>query len=194
VVNPLERCSDAETSGVSAALLGFMKDLGLLGLRLFLGGTMAAHGTQKLYGWFGGVGLEASGKVFEQHLRYAPGERYALMAARSEIASGVLIATGALTPFACAGAVSTMIVAAAAHAENGFFATDNGYELPAAYAAMSATLALTGPGKYSLDHLTGAHRLHRPALAALALSGAVLGALGVLSQRLPKEEPRVENQ
>jgi putative oxidoreductase len=132
-----------------------MRDFGLLVLRLFTGASLAAHGAQKLFGWFGGAGLDATAKVFEEHLGYAPGKRFALMAARSEMASGALIAAGALSPAASAAAISTMIVAAAAHADNGFFATNNGFELPAAYATMSAALALTGPGKFCFVRISG---------------------------------------
>jgi putative oxidoreductase len=149
---------------------------------------MISHGAQKLFGWFGGMGLEAAGKIFEERLRYSPGERYVLMATRSEITSGALIAAGAFSPLACAAAVSTMIVAAAAHAENGFFATNNGYELPATYAAIAAALALTGPGKYSVDHVIAGERLQHKVITVLALAGSIIGAYTVLGQRQPKPD------
>jgi putative oxidoreductase len=163
-----------------------MRDFGLLLLRLFAGASLASHGAQKLFGWFGGGGLDATGKIFEEHLGYSPGKRYALMAARSEMASGALIAAGALVPAASAVAVSTMIVAAAAHAENGFFATDNGFELPASYAVINSALALTGPGAYSIDHLMGTERFYTPAVVLPALAGGIIGACMVLSQRQPQ--------
>jgi putative oxidoreductase len=160
-----------------------MRDFGLLLLRLFAGASLASHGAQKLFGWFGGAGLDATAKVFEERLGYAPGKRYALMAARSEMASGALIAAGALSPAASAAAISTMMVAAAAHADNGFFATNNGFELPASYATMAAALALTGPGKISFDRIAGLDRFHRSAFVFPAIVAGIMGAFAVLGQR-----------
>ena len=74
-------------------------DIGLLLLRLIVGLTLSAHGTQKLFGWFGGPGLSATGQFFTV-LGFPPGRRHALMAALGETLSGALLATGFATPLA----------------------------------------------------------------------------------------------
>src|SRR6186713_2528184 len=102
--------------------------LGLLLLRLTLGLTLAAHGSQKLFGWFGGYGLDATGSFLDA-MGFRPGRRHALMAGLAEFGGGVLLAFGLATPLGATLAVSVMLVAAlAAHAKKGFFATSGGYE------------------------------------------------------------------
>jgi putative oxidoreductase len=101
-------------------------DIGLLLLRLVVGLTVAAHGTQKLVGWFGGPGLSAIGQFFTV-LGFPPGRRHALMAALGEIVSGVLLAAGLATPLAAAVLVSVMLVAiVTVHISKGFFAQNGG--------------------------------------------------------------------
>src|SRR5712671_3702943 len=103
-------------------------DIGLLLLRLTLGLTLAAHGTQKLFGWFGGPGLDAIGQFFAM-LGFRPGRRHAFMAGLVETGAGLLLALGFLTPAAAAAAFSVMLVAGiSVHLKKGFFATNGGYE------------------------------------------------------------------
>jgi putative oxidoreductase len=130
-------------------------DIGLLLLRLVLGLTLAAHGTQKLFGWFGGPGLRATGQFFTV-LGFPPGRRHALMAALGEIVSGVLIAAGLATPLAAAVLVSVMLVAiVTVHISKGFFAQNGGYEYPLLLGVAGLTVAFTGPGSLSLDAVLG---------------------------------------
>src|SRR5918996_2045741 len=97
-------------------------DAGLLVGRLVLGTLIAAHGAQKLLGWFGGYGLAGTGAFFDA-LGFRPGRAFALAAAASEIASGSLVALGLFGPVGPAVMVSVMIVAAvSAHWHNGVFA------------------------------------------------------------------------
>jgi putative oxidoreductase len=128
---------------------------GLLVLRVVVGVIMAAHGAQKLLGWFGGYGLRGTGEFFVQ-LGFQPGPAFAAEASISEIISGLLVTLGFLGPIGPALMISVMIVAAmTVHWEHGLFAANNGIELPLLYGAAAFALALTGFGQYSLDSLLG---------------------------------------
>src|SRR5271154_7181693 len=96
-------------------------EIGLLLLRLTAGLTLAAHGAQKLFGWFGGPGLEATGQLFET-LGFMPGRRQALMAGLAETGGGLLLALGLFTPVGAAVICSVMLVALTVHIKQGFFA------------------------------------------------------------------------
>lgn len=158
---------------------------GLLVARIVLGLLMAAHGSQKLFGWFGGHGLAATGGMFE-HLGFRPGRMFATVAAATEFTSGVLVVLGLLGPIGPALMISVMIVAAASvHLPNGLFATSNGIEVPLLYATGAAALALTGPGAYSLDAVLGLGKLSSPVVAGIALAVGILGGVGNLMVRRP---------
>jgi putative oxidoreductase len=158
-------------------------DAGLLAARLVLGLLMAAHGSQKLFGWFGGYGLSGTGAFFEQ-LGFRPGRFFAGAAAGAEVLSGILVAAGLLGPIGPALMISVMIVAAiSVHWPHGVFAATNGIEVPLLYAAGAATLALTGFGRYSLDFALGYGTAWSPGVGAAAIAVAVLGAIVNLSAR-----------
>src|SRR5215211_2749032 len=154
---------------------------GLLLARLILGVLMVGHGTQKLFGWFGGYGIAGTAGFFEQ-LGFRPARLFVITAALSEVASGLLIALGLLGPVGPALLLSVMIVAAVSvHWKNGVFATANGIEVPLLYAAGAVALAFTGPGPFSLDALLGIDPTWTPALKALVLAiGAVGGVVNLL--------------
>src|SRR5262245_35293952 len=127
---------------------------GLLLLRLVVGLSMAAHATQKLFGWFGGHGLAGTGGYFEM-LGFRPGRRFAFAASATELVSGILIALGFLGPIGSALMLSVMIVAAVTvHWKNGFFAQSGGIELTVLYSVAAVALAFTGFGAFSLDAIT----------------------------------------
>jgi putative oxidoreductase len=159
-------------------------ETGLLLLRLTVGLTLAAHGAQKLFGWFGGPGLDVVGSHFDG-LGFRPGRRHALMASLAEIGGGVLLALGLLTPLAAAVAFSVMVVAAVSvHMKNGFFATKGGFEYNFVLGIAGLTPAFTGPGALSLDAVLGLPTLHGGALWGLAaLAVGLLGSALELAQR-----------
>jgi putative oxidoreductase len=158
---------------------------GLLVARLVFGLIMSAHGAQKLFGWFGGYGLSATGEFLVQ-LGFRPARAFAVMAALSELVGGLLVAFGFLGPVGPALMLSVMIVAAVTvHLRNGLFAAANGIELPLLYAAVAVVLTLTGPGLFSLDALLGLQSLWSPALAAGALAVGIVGGIGNLAARRP---------
>ena len=116
----------------------------LLIARLYFGLGLASHGTQKLFGWFGGHGLEATSGFFDQ-LGFRPGRLFAAAASLGEITGGLLVALGLLGPVGPALALLVMIVAAATvHFRNGFFAMNNGIELPLLYGAGALVLCEAG--------------------------------------------------
>jgi len=145
---------------------------------------MAAHGAQKALGWFEGPGPEAAGAMFEG-LGFRPGATYASLAAWNEIVAGELIALGFGGPIGPALLISNMIVAqASVHWPNGFFAQKGGIELGTMYTAAALAFAATDYGAISADALFGLReRFTNPTLLALALGGAVAGAIVVMNQR-----------
>jgi putative oxidoreductase len=128
-------------------------DIGLMLLRLVVGLTLAAHGAQKLFGWFGGPGLAGTGGFFEK-LGFVPGKRSALFAGLAESGGGMALALGLVTPLASAVVLAVMLVATVSvHLKNGFFASKGGYEYSFVLGFAALSLAFTGPGLLSLDHV-----------------------------------------
>ncbi|MFN3987344.1 MAG: DoxX family protein [Rhodocyclaceae bacterium] len=122
-------------------------------LRLPIGLILAAHGAQKLFGWFGGYGLEGTGQWMAS-IGLAPGYLMALLAGSAEFFGGLALIAGLLTRPAAALSAFTMLVAIfTVHIDNGLFMANNGYEF--ALALLAATLALTlqGGGRYAADGL-----------------------------------------
>ncbi|MFG2137584.1 DoxX family protein [Streptomyces sp. NPDC048650] len=156
-------------------------DTGLFVLRVVLGLTMAAHGAQKLFGWFGGGGLAGTGKFFEMS-GYPSGKTMALVAGASEMLGGLGLVLGLLTPLAAAAVVGTMINALAVKWGGGFFAP-KGVEYELLLTAGAVALALAGPGRCAADRLLPVLRAHRLTHGVIALVLAVVAAGGVLLVR-----------
>ncbi|UQW99866.1 DoxX family protein [Streptomyces sp. RerS4] len=165
--------------GGSGPLAGH--DVGLLLLRLVLGLTMAAHGSQKLFGWFGGGGLGGTGKFFTAS-GYPAGDAFAVIAGLTETLGGLGLAVGLLTPLAGAAVVGTMINAIVVHGAGSFFAP-TGIEYELLLTVGAAALTLSGPGRIAVDRLLPVRPLrdHRLALGAQVLAlGVVVAALTLL--------------
>lgn len=124
--------------------------LSALILRVPLGLILAAHGAQKLFGWFGGYGLEATGKWMTS-IGFEPGYLMALMAGSAEFFGGILLILGLLTRPAAFLTMFVMLMAMTVHLGNGLFVSNNGYEFALILVASSLSLAFLGAGKYSLD-------------------------------------------
>lgn len=157
-------------------------DIGILLLRLTLGLTLAAHGTQKLFGWFGGYGLDGTGQ-FVEGLGFHPGCRHALMAGLVETGGGLLLVLGLLTPLGGALAASVMLVAiVSVHLKNGFLATNGGYEFPLVFGLAALSLSFTGPGALSVDAIL--HDSYGGLIWGVGSAlVALIGAAGQLAQR-----------
>ena len=157
--------------------------VGLLILRLVVGLSLAAHGAQKLFGWFGGYGLAGTGQFLEQ-LGFRPGRMQAAQAGIAELVGGLFLAAGFLTPAAAAAVVAVMLVAAVSvHVEKGFFAHNGGYEYTLVLAGAALALAFTGSGSLSLDRALGISWSGETwGLAALA-AGLVGGAVPLLARK-----------
>jgi putative oxidoreductase len=150
---------------------------GLLLLRLAVGLLLIGHGSQKLFGLFGGPGLAGAGGFFHS-LGFRPGKPMAIVAGASEAGAGGLLVLGLLTPLASAAVIGTLVVAGSVHWGAGVWAQSGGYELPLLYVAAAAALAFTGPGAYSLDNAFGFESL---AGTTWGLAAVVIGALSGLA-------------
>jgi len=157
--------------------------LGRLLLRATVGGFFIGHGTQKLFGWFGGDGPAGTGEMFES-LGMRPGQVHATAAGIAETAGGAGVLLGFKTPFAASGLIAVMLTAInRVHLRNGPWAHKGGYEYPVVMIASAATLAELGPGKLSIDGLR--HKEHTGAFWGLA--SLVLGALGAAGAHIAAE-------
>jgi putative oxidoreductase len=154
-------------------------------VRLILGLGLAAHGTQKLFGWFGGAGVAGTGGFFEG-LGFRPGRLFALMAGLGETVGGLLTVLGlggALGPVLI---VIVMLVAiGSVHYTKGFFIMGGGWELNAAYIAAAIAVAFAGNGDYSLDNALGLNFLTDPTQISYAFAAAVIVAGANLLARRP---------
>ncbi|MFE6306148.1 DoxX family protein [Nocardiopsis sp. NPDC057823] len=159
-------------------------DCGLFLLRLVAGLLLAGHGVQKVSFRLGGGGLAGGAREFRQD-GFRGGALTALAAGATQIGAGLLIACGALTPLAAAGAVGVMTVALTVKWHRGLWVQNDGYEYPLVLITLFAALALTGPGRWSADHL-----LHLAPWPAWQSALAAVGGVGTgLAVRLLLHDP-----
>lgn len=144
-------------------------NIAMLLLRVVVGALFMGHGSQKLFGWFGGHGPGGTGQYFDS-LGYRPGRMMALAGGAAEFFGGLLLAFGFLTPLAAAMIIGVMINAMlAVHWANGIWNSQGGIEYPLTLAVVAAAIAIAGPGRFSLDRALG-----------LALDGGIIKAAGIL--------------
>ncbi|HEY8813666.1 MAG TPA: DoxX family protein [Candidatus Dormibacteraeota bacterium] len=159
--------------------------LGLLVLRVVVGLTMAGHGAQKVFGWWGGPGIKAWTEGVTR-MRIRPAVPFAWLAALAELGGGLLLALGFLSPLASLAIIGTMLVAiATVHWPNGFWAAKRGYEFNLTLIAAVVAVGLAGPGTYSIDQAVGFH-LPEPITFLIGIVAVVLGVAGMLAMRSPK--------
>jgi len=156
---------------------------GILFLRVIVGATLASHGGQKLFGWFGGHGPRGTAGFFGS-LGFPAPLPMAFLAGISESA-GVLFAVGFLTPFAALAMASVMVVAVGSvHIRKGFFAANGGYEYNLVLWTVAVSVAASGPGRFSVDGALGwVDNLSGVWWGAGVLAASVLGGLAVLALR-----------
>ena len=163
-------------------------NVGRLLLRGVVGPLFVGHGTQKLFGWFGGHGPEATGGFFES-LGLRPGKRHATAAGWSEAVGGALLTLGAFTPLAQAMITGTMVTAIRkVHAQNGPWVTGNGYEYNLTLIALTAALTETGPGSPSVDEGLFGDSMMGKGCALAALAAGVAGSY-IVTERLVEPAP-----
>lgn len=122
-------------------------------LRVPVGIILAAHGAQKLFGWFGGYGLDGTGQWMAS-IGLEPGYFMALLAGSAEFFGGVALILGILTrPAAFVNAITMVVAIFAVHFTNGFFASNGGYEFALALLAATAALTLSGAGRLAIDNV-----------------------------------------
>jgi putative oxidoreductase len=154
--------------------------LGIALARLIVGGLFLGHGLQKLAGWFGGYGLEATGNAFES-MDLRPGKLNAAAAGASEAGGGAMLAAGFLTPLAGSLLSGTMITAIRkVHAPKGLWVAEGGYEYNLVMLAAVFAIVDVGPGALSLDEALGL-RLEGPGWAIAQLAAGAIGSTLVIS-------------
>jgi putative oxidoreductase len=154
-------------------------NLALIVLRVVVGGLFAAHGAQKLFGSFGGHGLDGTGQFFGA-LGLRPGRRHAALAGASEFGGGLLLAFGLVTPLAAAAIIGVMVVAIlTVHAPKGPWNAEGGYEYNVVMVAAAFAIASAGPGAWSLDNAIGLDG-GGEGWGLLALAAGILGGIGAL--------------
>ena len=162
--------------------------IGRLLLRLVIGVFFIGHGTQKLFGWFGGYGIEGTGQFFEG-LGLRPGRHHATAAGVAEAGGGALLTVGLATPLAASAITGAMLTAIQrVHLKNGPWVTGGGYEYNVVLIAAVLALAEVGPGPLSLDSALG-HDWYGSGWAVAALAAGAAGAVAAHQYAASQPEP-----
>jgi putative oxidoreductase len=162
--------------------------LGALAIRGVVGPLFVGHGTQKLFGWFGGHGPEGTGQFFES-LGLRPGKRHATSAGVAEALGGAMLTLGLLTPVATALITGAMVTAIRlVHGDKGPWMTEGGYEYNAVVIASLLAVTENGPGPLSIDEVAFA-RFHGTACAIAAVGAGVAASYAATSPPLNEPAP-----
>ena len=169
-----------------------MTALGLLILRLTVGLIMAGHGAQKVFGWWGGPGI--TGWIGGMNrMRIRPAVAWAWMSALAELVGGLAVAVGFLNPLGSLAIAAAMLVAIAlVHWKKGLWNGKGGFEFNLLILGAAATVAIAGPGAYSLDGLLGIH-LPEPLTLVVGTVATIAGvavSLGTRSRPVPETKPQ----
>ncbi len=154
-------------------------NIALLMFRTVIGFTLAVHGAQKLFGWFGGPGPVRLSQVFEKQ-GYKPVWFWVSLAIVGELGGGLSFALGFLTPLGAAGIFGAMVMATRTHWKNGFFLPKGGYEYALTLTIASLTIGLTGPGSYALDTLFHIALPEVPFFGVLAGAALLVDLIGII--------------
>jgi putative oxidoreductase len=169
-------------------------DTALLILRLVVGVYVAAHGAQKLFGWFEGHGFVATQGMIGSMLGYRPAWLWTLAVGMAEFAGGLLFALGLLSPIGAIGVAATMLSATMVpHWSKGPFGTKGGYEQTLTNLAVAVSVGLAGPGAYSLDQMLGISVpvAYSEVIALVAVVGVVVG---IVSRRAASAQSHTQAQ
>jgi putative oxidoreductase len=162
---------------------------GLLILRLVAGLTLAAHGAQKLFGWFGGTGISGTLQM-QGRIGLKPAPLWAGMVILGEFGGGLSVASGFLTPLGAAGMFAGMFMAIAkSHWKNGFWNSKRGIEFPLQLLAVGVAIGIIGPGNYSLDALFGIALPETLLFGILAVVALLVDVIGLIISRPPPAAP-----
>ena len=156
---------------------------GLLILRVIAGLTLAAHGAQKLFGWFGGSGFAGTMQM-QQRLGFKPAIFWSYLVILGEFGGGLSVAFGFLTPLGAAGMFAVMFMAVAkSHWKNGFWSSKRGIEYPLLLLTIGVATGLIGPGSYSLDALFGIVLPETLLFCVLAIVALLVDITGLIISR-----------
>lgn len=156
-------------------------DEAMLVLRLAVGTVMFFHGSEKLFGWWGGEGLAGASEFFARQ-GYRPPALMALVAGVAETVAGALLMLGLATPLACLLLVSTLVNVMALHLRNGLSRRAGGFEYELVLLAGAVAVLLGGAGRWSLDEMLGIPAL-TPIQSGIVLLVGVAGGLAVVASR-----------
>ncbi len=155
----------------------------LLILRLVVGLTLAVHGTQKLFGWFGGSGPARLRQGFQKQ-GLKPAWLWASLVILGEVGGGISLAPGFLTPLGAAGTFGAMFMATfKVHWKNGFIVSKGGFEYTLVLMTVSIAIGLMGPGSYSLDALFGLVLPQTLLFGVLAVAALLVDVTGLFISR-----------
>ncbi|MGA9532173.1 MAG: DoxX family protein [Anaerolineales bacterium] len=167
-----------------------MTDVGIFVLRGFVGTILAAHGSQKLLGWFGGPGIDGWSAMMEK-MGLRPARLWAWLHALGETGVGILLAIGSFTPLAAAGVVGLMAMAILlVHLPNGLWNANGGYEFPLTLLVGGVTIGLAGAGSFALGPQTLFGWSAAPLFVASAVTWLLIdGLLLMLRRPQTRQEP-----